>query len=64
MSQISGALTLEVDLDRLAERIAARVVELLNESPGSDTYEREPEPATRWRGVRYGAVTDHGEVPL
>src|SRR5690606_11601241 len=41
MSQISGALTLELDLDRLADLVAARVVAALRQR-GDDTYEREP----------------------
>ena len=66
MSQISGALTIEIDLDRLADLIAVRVVAALRQR-GDDTYEREPdaEPVDgRRRGVRYGALTDAGEVAL
>lgn len=61
MTQLTGAVTVEIDLDRLADLVAARVVAMLRPA-GDDAYEREPEPAGRRRGVRYGAVTDHGEV--
>lgn len=67
MAQISGAITIEIDLDRLADLVAVRVAAALRQhQAGDDMYYRDPGPvpAVRRGSVRYGAVTDHGEVPL
>lgn len=73
MSQVSGAFTIEIPVERLAEIIALRVVAMLGarqgvairDTPGTDTYSRaqEPDPgAGPRRGVEpgYGAVDETG----
>lgn len=52
MSQISGAFTVELDLERLADLVAARVVAQL--AAGSNHYDRATvaDPGRAWRGTR------------
>jgi hypothetical protein len=61
MSQLSGAFSVEIQLDRLADAIADRVLARLSRA-GDDTYERpaEPDPGAGGRGLRTGSVTDTG----
>jgi hypothetical protein len=69
MSQVSGAIVVDLDLDRLADLLAARIAARLAGRPGgSDEYVRDDPPVDwsgtgrPWSGPRYGAVGDSGLV--
>jgi hypothetical protein len=63
MAQVSGAIVVDLDLDRLADLLADRIAARLRDRPaGSEVYERDPGPAASdapTRGTaRYGGVVD------